>query len=580
MCGIAGIVLDHETQPETSSHIIKAMGASHSHRGPDDQGVWSDGRVGLGCVRLSIVGDSVLGHQPLHDRWGGIVIFNGEIYNFEDLLAELSEEVPAGASDGLALAALLAVHGPRALGCARGMFACARYDPRARKLLLVRDPVGKKPLYLRRFAGGWAFASTIGALHAATGPMQIRHDAIFEYLIFRSVGACHSAFQGVTQLPPGSWIEIGCDGSLLQGAWWSPPTDPQGAVDPGVVRDVMDLAVLARSRTSHEVGVFLSGGLDSAIVAASLRRQRPQQAVRLFSIGYDVKGLEDERPMAGTFAASLGYPFEDLELHSSAVPTLLADVARATEDPIQDPVTLPTLLLAREASRYTKVVLTGDGSDEIWGGYARFDDVPETLAHYFPRLSIFSPSELGLTDYPSTYAEWEFTPISYSDPLDRVVHFEVSNRLRNYHLARLDKLTMSTGLEARCPFLDVNVLNLALSLPSKHKRLNDVPKGLLAKAFVGDLPRWLLARKKQPFSVPIRVWLAGPLREFAHDTLLSSNSFVRGLVQPNAYLDALDREGHEAALRASKTWSLLQLELWYQTVVRGLGQQSTIVSAR
>lgn len=564
MCGIAGIFISEGSSPLELKRLVRQMIHAQRERGPDGEGVWVDSHIGLGCARLLITGDAVEGAQPLCDRWGGYCVFNGEIYNYKTILESLGETHTHEASDGAALAAILALKGTEGLDCVRGMFAGARYDPVRQKLLLVRDAVGKKPLYLRRFREGWAFASTLRALHSVTGAMQLRDEAIYEYLVYRSVGGHHSAFRGVQQLPPGSWLELGANGHERSGKWWTLPADCDSVAAANEVTREISEAVKQRAKPDGEVGLFLSGGLDSAIVAASLRQQCPEQSARLFFIGYDQAGIEDERPKARRLAELWGWPAEDLELPARDVPGLLSEVARATEDPIQDPVTLPTLALSRAAANYTKVVLTGDGSDEIWGGYARFDHVPATLDEYLPRTAIFQPAELGLKEFPRSYFDELPLPPAHLAPLDRVLRIEVANRLRNYHLARLDKLTMHAGLEARCPFLDARVIALGLSLPSERKRPGGRAKGLLAAAFKHLLPVWLLQRTKQPFSVPIRAWLAGPLREFAADTLLSSNAFTRPFVDVSPLLTQLAANDATSAARAAKIWSLLQLEVWHR----------------
>ncbi len=285
------------------------------------------------------------------------------------------------------------------------MFAAARYDPvRGKDAGLIRDAVGKKPLYLRRLPGGWAFASTLVALHAVSGPMQVREDAIREYLVFRSIGGNRSAFNDVEQLPPGSWLEMGIDGYCQRGRWWQAPP-PECDVDASIaeVRASIDEAVAARAATGHKLAIFLSGGLDSAIVAESALRQRRGNPVHLVSIGYDVPGVEDERNYARSLAQTFGHPIEELTLRAAQVPEIMDGAARLTEDPIQDPVTLPTFLLAQAAARHTKVVLTGDGSDEVWGGYQRFDNAPPSIEEYLPRTAIFQPADLGLDGFPSTY---------------------------------------------------------------------------------------------------------------------------------------------------------------------------------
>jgi asparagine synthase (glutamine-hydrolysing) len=570
MCGIAAFFSDGgdnpQTRRETLRQIVRRMGTAQAARGPDGCGEWANDECALGCVRLAITGDERLGRQPLEDPWGGILVFNGEIYEHESVLRLHGHRVEPNASDGIALAAVLARHGPEGLRRVSGMFAAARYEPLRRRLLLVRDPVGKKPLYVRRTPGGWVVASTVAALRAASGALAVRREAMHEYLVFRSIGGSHSAFEDVEQLDPGSWMELAPGGTVRRGRWWRPPPPGDGVASAAEVCEAIDRAVAVRARPGSPVGVFVSGGLDSSIVAASLVRQRPDQPVRLFSVGYDVGGPEDERPLAHSLATSLNATYEDLRISAQDVPQLMADVAIRLEDPIQDPVTLPTLALSRRAAAATNVVLTGDGADEVWGGYERFDHVPATVDDYLPRTWIFQPSELGLREFPRSYLDGIAIDGDDLAPLDRVMRLELANRLRNYHLARVDKLTMSVALEARCPFLDVGVLDRALAIPSAIKRPGERPKGLLIAAFADKLPAWVIGRKKQPFTVPVRRWLAGPLRDFARDSLGSSSAFTRTFVSPGAYLDRVavpDRDGEAAAM---KVWSLLQLEAWYRHV--------------
>ena len=284
--------------------------------------------------------------------------------------------------------------------------------------------------------------------------------------------------------------------------------------------------------------------------------------IRFYSVGYDTPGKEDERPLARRMAESLPWPHEEITLGAKDIPALFDEVAFFTEDPIQDPVTLPTLLLTRAAAEQTRLVLTGDGSDEFWGGYDRFDRAPRTLEEYWPRTAIFTPQEVGLSEPPASYREGIELPPAQWAPLDRILRWEVSNRLRNYHLARIDKLSLAVGVEIRCPFLDRSVTRLAMSLPATLKRPEERTKGLLIDAYRDVLPAWLLQRKKQPFSMPIATWLGGPLRDFVRDTL-STDCLSRSLVQVDPLLQQLD-EGRDLHRVGHKMWSLLQLESWYR----------------
>ncbi len=526
------------------------MQAAHRFRGPDGSGVWANQHVALGSVRLAIHGDRQLGLQPLEDRWGGHLVFNGEIFEPAETLRALGEPYRPEDSDGVALEALLHHKGPAGLNGLRGMFALARYDAQG-YLTLARDTWGQKPLYIARWEDGWIFASTIAALQTVLGKLTIRANAPLEYLIYKSVGGLHTSFAGIEQAAPGSWIRIAPDGALTSGQYAAHPAPCREEGSPTEVKQALDASIAARACDDFTDALLLSGGADSAIVAASLVRQRPGIPKIAFSIGYDVEGKEDETAYAKQLAQSLQLQYEIVRLCARDIPDLFQEAAQFTEDPIQDPVTLPTLVLARTIARHTKVALSGDGSDEFWGGYERFDNPPATLEDYLPRTMVFRPEELGLASAPSSYLDCVPAPPPELPPLDRILRLEASNRLRNYHLMRVDKLGMSAALEIRSPFLDAQVTRLANSLSAAVKRPGGRPKGLLLDAFASDLPDWLVHRKKQPFSMPLVAWLTGPLGGFAKETLNDPSAWVRGFVDPAPYLKRLEEHPDLATAGAS-----------------------------
>ena len=367
--------------------------------------------------------------------------------------------------------------------------------------------------------------------------------------------------------PPAAGCEVGRDGAQASGRWFevAPPDAP--AERTGEIRERLTHAITSRCSDRYRNAVFLSGGLDSSIVA-TIAGRHAAPSPHVFTVGYDVGGWQDEHSLAVRLADELGLQHRSVIVDAARVPDLLRDTAVALEDPVHDPVVVPTLALARAAAQETKVVLTGDGSDEFWAGYTRFDDPTDIIDAYLERTMVFHPRELGLNGIPDGYLQGVTIPAEGSMPaLDRILRLETGNRLRNYHLARVDKLTMDAGLEARSPFLDVAVTSLAMSLPAASKRTDGQPKAALIDAFRRDLPPWLLARRKQPFTVPVESWLADGLRDFCHDTLMGPNAFVRGIVEPGKWLEAFASNEGDAGT-AMRVWSLLHLEIWYQAFGR------------
>ena len=557
MCGLAGVVFFENRDPRYIAGLMELMNDAQVWRGPDGAGVWSDARVGLGHVRLALVGDHERGRAPMVDEAGARLVFNGELYRPAGVMASLGLPFPDGECDARAFHALLRREGPAGLARVEGQFAAARYEPDRGTLLLVRDAWGEKPLLICRRPEGVYFASTHAALRSVLGARPVRTGALHEYLVYRSVGGFRTAFEGVEQLPPGSWLEITLDGTESRGNWFQCPEPTRMDPAPDEIRHEFERAVEGCLDARLHQAVFLSGGLDSSLVAAVAARRLAAHPPRFFSVGYDIRTIHDEREQAHRMVRDLGAECTELEVSAAAVPELLTATARALEDPIQDPVTLATMVLVRAAVKETRCVLTGDGSDEFWGGYERFANAPARIDDYLPRTSIFHPSELGLTSPPLTYYDQLLPAPAGWEPLDRCMDFETRNRMRNYHLARMDKIGMSCGLEIRAPFLDRRLTSLAKSIPAHIKRPADIPKGLLISACRGHAPEWLLNRTKKPFTVPIREWLAGPLKEYARDRL-TPNARTSSLVQAQPYFENLT-EGHAARL-----WSLLALEAWME----------------
>lgn len=581
MCGIAGLVFDAPSSPGEIKKTVTAMSRAQQARGPDALYAWSNERVGLSSVRLGIVGSVGRAEQPFVGKNGQRLIINGELYSPHEVMSKLGNDFVDGSCDGLALLRLLEEKGVNGLRESAAMFGLALLEPDG-SVLLARDAWGQKPLFVARQTNHWAFASTIAAMHQALGPLQIRTEAMVECLIYKSVGGLKSSFEGIRQVAPGGWMRLKPDGTSEEGFWFQWPDIDDRHATPHNVRLLLEKSIEQRCPTDIPCAVFLSGGLDSGIVATVATEKLKRLGLPLphvFTVGYETGGWRDEHNLAIQHAKELGLERTTITVEAKDVPGLMRDTAIALEDSIHDPVTVSTLALCRAASADSRVVLTGDGSDEFWGGYSRFRDVPSNLADYLERTTVFHPSELGLAEPPASYLNGVPVPDAALSPLDRVLRLEESNRLHNYHLSRVDKLSMSCSLEARSPFLDLAVTQGAVSYSAAAKRPADKPKKLLIDAFRGRLPQWLIDRRKQPFTVPVQAWLSGELKSFAHDTL-KGDSFVSQFMNPTDYLDQFqtlvksgNRDDRFKDAIAMKVWSLLHLEIWHQSFARKMEEQ-------
>jgi len=267
MCGIAGVVFDAPRDEAEILRMVRAMCEAERHRGPDGQELWTNGRVGLGMVRLAVVGSADRGRQPIKDEQGCQLVFNGELYEPARVMSSLGGYFDKEDCDGTALLRLLRARGVTGLRDVGAMFSLALYDPRADEVLLARDAWGEKPLYMTHIAGGLAFASTIAALHTVSGPLSIRAGAMQECLIFKSVGGNQSAFEDVSQLPAGSWMRVARDGTLESGRWLEVRDPGAPAERSEEIRERLVQAITSRCGDRYRNAVFLSGGLDSSIVA-------------------------------------------------------------------------------------------------------------------------------------------------------------------------------------------------------------------------------------------------------------------------------------------------------------------------
>ena len=614
MCGICGIV---ETSGAPDLDAVARMSARLVHRGPDDEGLFHDGPVALAARRLSII-DLAHGHQPIANEDGSIVVVqNGEIYNYRELKRELERSGHRFATDcdTEVLVHLYEEHGDGFVERLRGMFAVALWDSRRERLLLARDRFGIKPLYYRHRDGDLSFASELKAMLEQSGfSRAIDPEAMAAYLAFNSIPAPLTIFAEARKLPPGHLLAWqGGEIELSRYARPAPVAADQvreGSADElaAELREVLRDSIRAHLVSDVPVGVLLSGGVDSGAITALAAEESPD-AVKTFSIGFEESGF-NELSRARLVAERFGTEHHELTLRPDAV-ELLPKLVDAFDEPFGDSSALPTYLVSELAAGEVKVALSGEGGDELFGGYYTY--VADLLAPRFGRLAtlaspliealpsrhdrvgfdykakrfaraaalpplerhhgwkeIFSAERraamLGGHDpgwdpldlYRERYAE-----TAGAEPLARMQDVDLGIYLVDDLLVKTDRLSMAHSLELRVPFLDQRVAEFAFALPTALKVRGFAKKRLLRRAVAPLLPREIVHGRKQGFSVPLAAWLRGPLQPFAREVLSAATIERQGCLDPAAVAPLLDRHCSGREDLSRQLWGLMAFTLWF-----------------
>jgi asparagine synthase (glutamine-hydrolysing) len=607
VCGICGIA---STNSSGISERVAAMSATLVHRGPDSSGSFSDEGVALAARRLSII-DLETGDQPVANESGTLhVVQNGEIYNYRELRRELER---AGHSfrtqgDTAVLLHLYEEHGDQVAERLRGMFAIAIWDASHRRLVLARDRFGIKPLYYRHADNELAFASELRALPRG----EIDLDALEAFLAFNSIPAPLTIFREIRKLPPGHLL-IYEDGRLELRRFARPaPLDElredEEAELVEELRSRLRDSVRAHLVSDVPVGVLLSGGVDSAFLAA-LAAEESSEPLRTFSIGFEERSF-DELAGARLVAERYGTEHRELVLRPDAA-LLLPALADAFDEPFADSSALPTYLVSQLAANDVKVALSGEGGDELFGGYytyaadllaervgglarlarplverlptssskASFDYKAKRFvrAAHLPSLErhhgwkeIFSPGlRAELTGRRSAFDPVDILRDRYretesADELARLQDVDLGIYLVDDLLVKTDRASMAHSLEARVPYLDTVVTNLALALPTRHKIRGLSKKVLLRKAAAPLLPREIVHGKKRGFSIPAAAWLRGELEPFARQTLSRETLQRQGYFHAAVVTRLLDDHVAGREDRSRQLWGLLAFTLWHE----------------
>jgi asparagine synthase (glutamine-hydrolysing) len=626
VCGIAGrLELDGSTPVDRD--LVERMTNALRHRGPDEGGTWVEGPVGLGARRLAIIDLSPLGHQPMTNEDGSLtVVFNGEIYNFLELRAELQAKGHPFRS-GSDTETILHLYEEEGVECVRrlwGMFAFALWDARSRTLLLARDRLGKKPLFYACHGSAFLFGSEPKAIlqdrtfRARPDPVAIHH-----FLASGCVPSPWSAFVGIRKLPPAHYMVVQ-DGRIRLEEYWKLSYAPKRTESADALGEelvaLLEDAVRRRLVSDVPLGALLSGGMDSSTVVALMRRVS-SGAVRTFSIGFD-RAEYDELGFARQVARHFETEHHELVVKADS----MADMPRLVwyyGEPFGDSSALPSMALCELARRHVTVALSGDGGDESFVGYERYLAMrlgvwcdrlmPLTVRLAFPRVtrrvvggresrrmrnfrrftdalalgdhrrhsrwrttfdrsawaSLYEPAFASLVSEhdPIALLDEAFATSDAQDPVEKAAHADVKRYLPDDLLVKMDIASMAHSLEVRSPFLDHRVVEFAAHLPLHLKLRGLTKKYLLKRVMRGVLPKPVRRRAKMGFGVPIEHWFRQELYGVAHDVLLGSRASQRGYFRMDVVRRLLAEHGEGRARHEVLLWNLLMLELWHGTFI-------------
>ena len=622
MCGIAGLIsLDGCPLPEPQT--LQAMCASIVHRGPDDQGTFQNDWAAIGMRRLAII-DVAGGHQPVSSAGGRIqVVFNGEIYNFRELRRELEARgyVFQSHSDSEVIAHAYAEYGTACFERLRGMFAIAVVDQDSRRLVLARDRIGKKPLYVGELSPGLlGFGSELKTLLAVPGwTPQLSMPAVQDFFSLGYIPAPDTIFEGIAKLPPAHWmsIEPGRDGgapSIQQTRYAHVDFQPKWTDDEATLEErllaELDDAVKVRLVSDVPFGAFLSGGLDSSVVCALMTRHL-SQPLKTFSIGFEEAAF-DELPDARRVAQHLGTEHHELVVRADAT-SLLDTLAHHFDEPFGDSSAIPTYLVSQLAAKHVKMVLSGDGGDELFAGYSRYRRyaalqrirrstlgmgpalaklagalIPGARGRrlagigqrmglpwpddYLALVALANPADLGLlfgerakTD-PFGSIRQRFVRSDIDSDMERILSGDMDTYLADDILTKVDRTTMAVSLEGRAPLLDQNLIAFAARLPFDMKLRGEQGKYLFRKVAARLLPADVLNKRKQGFAIPLASWFRTDLKPMLLDTIGSRTFRERGIFSMQGIQTLVDEHQQGLQDRGELLWMVMVLETWLKTL--------------
>ncbi|MBI3008427.1 MAG: asparagine synthase (glutamine-hydrolyzing) [Candidatus Omnitrophica bacterium] len=621
MCGICGIV-----SPKTiDEKLLRSMCRVLTHRGPDDEGIYLnkgvEKRIGLGHKRLSII-DLGGGHQPMHNEDETVwIVFNGEIYNFQDLRKWLEQNGHKfyTYTDTEVIIHLYEERGAECLNELRGMFAFAIWDENKKRLFLARDRVGKKPVVYAYQDNEFIFASELKSiLEHPRIKREIEPCALDLYLTYQYVPSPWTIFKGINKLPPAHYL-IYENGKVTINRYWELPWTPKMKIDEEEACEetirLLEESTKLRLISDVPIGAFLSGGIDSSAVVAMMARTGAKP-IKTFSIGFEV-GSFNELKFARIIAKHFNTEHKEFIVKPDAIEVLPKLIWHYNE-PFADSSAIPTYYVAKMTREYVTVALNGDGGDENFGGYERYvgmeitsiyDKLPRSIKAVWTnliktvrpvgstklnrfinglilppekrylrwmsvfdeerRMALYSPEFLSSLG-PYEASAYLFSMLSRRDIeniLDRVFSTDIMSYLPEDLLVKMDIATMANSLEARSPFLDHKLMEFAGRLPSRFKVRGFVTKYILKKALKKILPREILSRGKKGFGVPVGIWFKGELKGYLSNVLLDNRTLKRGYFKPD-YVKQLVTEHTTGRLdHTHRLWALLNFELWHRMFI-------------
>lgn len=621
MCGICG-KLNFDREKPVSGGLLKRMAGTISHRGPDDEGYYLSGSVGLGFRRLSII-DVTAGHQPLSNEDGTIwIVFNGEIYNFEQLRDDLLARghVFRTRTDTEVIVHLYEEFGPACVERLRGMFGFAIWDERCRSLMLARDRIGIKPVYYAIGADSVVFGSEIKAILADPEiTARVRPEVVDRFLTFFYVPGDDTLFENVFKLKPGSYMIVR-EGKTEIHQYWDLAFNPTPRTDSEAEKELLELldeSVRLHMISDVPVGVLLSGGVDSTAILSSAS-SAADRTLGSFTLGFGSADIPDERPYARIAAQRYGTNHHEMTISASDFRDFLPHYAWHMEEPVCEAPAIALYYITKLAKNSVKVLLSGEGGDEAFAGYQTYRGVlwlerlkkvigpfkgqvsrAASITNRFlknPRVAKYAPllaqpfddyfysrssgpdsffnRNLG-TLYSGDFADLSDKAFATRPMRDivassrdfglvnRMLYIDSKTSLPDDLLLKADKMTMANSIELRVPFLDHKLLEFAASLQEDQKVRGLTTKYIVKQALSNRIPEPILKRPKAGFPVPFNAWLRTDLKQFVHEVLLDRTTTERGYFNTSCIEDLL-RENANSGSFSREILSLLTLELWHR----------------